>query len=405
MTENAVWFTKRVRAGGLRRTKQRYLQSHLTLDKSAVTHLSPLQQRCASSEHAHISAAGVCAGSASKQVHLFLFSSTVQPNTRLKTLPRRPARLFRISSPCRWEECDVLLYEWERGKKRRAVFKVSFCLNVQTSFTGIQQDKDIPDSSASSTESKTAHSSAFILAQNNSANVLRRVLRAGLRTGHTALQTYSTPWMKMLTQSAVAMPSKEVPTDWLQEIHQAGMISTFRGKCPTSVSSLSGQINSLTWQHCHGFKCAHMSNLELPTTRVSVVGQEMKFLSEKWCQDKKNVFIFPHRGLKRKTDDICHLAACAWYDSWQALFNESKTSHSVDFGGIQHNSYEFVRVKRREVGSPHSRNCIESLSSHQSGTNLSAGRTGTVTLYLIFQLLLERRVKSSYSSSSLGCLL
>lgn len=117
MTENAVWFRKRVRAGGLWRTKQRYLQSHLTLDKSAVTHLSPLQQRCASSEHAHISAAGVCAGSASKQVHLFLFSSTVQPNTRLKTPPRRPARLFRISSPCRWEECDVLLYEWERGKK------------------------------------------------------------------------------------------------------------------------------------------------------------------------------------------------------------------------------------------------------------------------------------------------
>lgn len=297
-------------------------------------------------------------------------------------------------------------FVWVRKrKKRRAVFKVSFCLNVQTSFTGIQQDKDIPDSSASSAESKTAHSSAFILTQNNSANVLRKVLRAGLRTGHTALQTYSTPWMKMLTQSAVAMPSKEVPTVWLQEIHQAGMISTFRGKCPTSVSSLSGQINSLTWQHCHGFKCAHMSNLELPTTRVSVVGQEMKFLSEKWCQDKKNVFIFPHRGLKRKTDDICHLAACAWYDSWQALFNESKMSHSVDFGGIQHNSYEFVRVKRREVGSPHSRNCIESLSSHQSGTNLSAGRTGTVTLYLIFQLLLERRVKSSYSSSSLGCLL
>lgn len=123
----------------------------------------------------------------------------------------------------------------------------------------------------------------------------------------------------------------------------------------------------------------------------------------KMMSRQKNVFIFPHRGLKRKTDDICHLAACAWYDSWQALFNESKTSHSVDFGGIKHNSYEFVRVKRREVGSPHSRNCIESLSSHQSGTNLSAGRTGTVTLYLIFELLFERRVKSSYSSSSLGC--
>lgn len=42
-TENyIVWFTKRVRSGGLWRTKQRYLQSHLNLDEPAVTHLSPL---------------------------------------------------------------------------------------------------------------------------------------------------------------------------------------------------------------------------------------------------------------------------------------------------------------------------------------------------------------------------
>lgn len=138
--------------------------------------------------------------------------------------------------------------------------------------------------------------------------------------------------------------------------------------------------------------------------RVSLwSARKWNFCPKNDVKTKKMCLYFLHRGLKRKTDDICHLAACAWYDSWQAVFNESKTSHSVDFGGIKHNSYEFVRVKRREVGSPHSRNCIESLSSHQSGTNLSAGRTGTVTLYLIFQLLFERRVKSSYSSSSLGC--
>ena len=154
--------------------------------------------------------------------------------------------------------------------------------------------------------------------------------------------------MKRLSQSAVAVPSKGVPTDWFLQIHQAGLISTFRGKCPASVSSLSGQINSLTLQHWHRFKCAHMSNLELPTTRVSVVGQEMKlFVRKMMSRQNKMCLYFLHRGLKRKTDDICHLAACAWYDSWQALFNESKMSHIVDFGGIKHHSYEFESKEKR----------------------------------------------------------
>ena len=128
-------------------------------------------------------------------------------------------------------------------------------------------------------------------------------------------------------------------------------------------------------------------------------------LWEKLCQDKKKekkkLIIFPSQRVKEKH---------RWYLSldcmclvWLLTSFYQRVCHIVDFGGITQRSYEFVKAKRREVGSSNSRNGIESLSSHESG-NLNTGQTRTRSLYIQYSNFCWN-VGWKVHIQALGCLL
>lgn len=79
-----------------------------------------LEQRCASGEHALISAEGLCVGNVRKQVNSSSFSPHCSRTRSWKHCWGDTAQLFSISSLCRWGECVVLFFffrEWERDEK------------------------------------------------------------------------------------------------------------------------------------------------------------------------------------------------------------------------------------------------------------------------------------------------